>query len=145
MDALTKADAFADLTAQLVPAVDLVAMAQEVARGRFSTAEGRYDEAAGHYRQAIAIEGRIPYTEPPYWYYPVNQSLGAALFLAGKPAEASEAFRAALAQSPRNGWALYGLARSEDALGRKAEAEAARQAFVRAWAGQPQWLRMERL
>ena len=71
--------------------------------------------------------------------------MGAALFLAGKPAEASEAFRAALAQSPRNGWALYGLARSEDALGRKAEAEAARQAFVRAWAGQPQWLRMERL
>ncbi len=145
MDALTRADAFADLTAQLVPAVDLVAMAQEVARGRFSTAEGRYDEAAGHYRKAIAIESRIPYTEPPYWYYPVNQSLGAALFLAGKPAEASEAFRAALAQSPRNGWALYGLARSEDALGRKAEAEAARQAFVRAWAGQPQWLRMERL
>ncbi|MCX7585659.1 tetratricopeptide repeat protein [Phenylobacterium sp. 58.2.17] len=145
MDALIRADAFADLTAQLVPAVDLVAMAQELARGRFSTAEGRYDEAAGHYRKAIAIESRIPYTEPPYWYYPVNQSLGAALFLAGKPAEASEAFRAALAQSPRNGWALYGLARSEDALGRKAEAEAARQAFVRAWAGQPQWLRMERL
>ncbi|MBP6878723.1 MAG: hypothetical protein KBC34_11920 [Phenylobacterium sp.] len=145
MDALTKADAFADLTAQLVPAVDLVAMAQEVARGRFSTAVGRYDEAAGHYRQAIAIEGRIPYTEPPYWYYPVHQSLGAALFLAGKPAEASEAFRAALVQTPRNGWALYGLARSEEAQGRKAEAEAARQAFVRAWAGQPQWLKMERL
>ena len=54
-------------------------------------------------------------------------------------------FERFLAQSPRNGWALYGLARSEDALGRKAEAEAARQAFVRAWAGQPQWLRMERL
>lgn len=145
MDALVKADAFADLTAQLVPAVDLTAMAQEVARGRFSTAEGRYDEAVGHYRKAVAIEGRIPYTEPPYWYYPVNQSLGAALFLAGKPAEASEAFRAALAQTPRNGWALYGLARSEDAQGRKAEAEAARQAFMRAWAGRHEWLRMERL
>jgi tetratricopeptide (TPR) repeat protein len=116
-----------------------------VARGRFSTAEGRYDEAAGHYRKAIAIEGRIPYTEPPYWYYPVHQSLGAALFLAGKPAEASEAFRAALAQTPRNGWALYGLARSEDAQGRKAEAEAARQAFARSWAGRAEWLRMERL
>jgi tetratricopeptide (TPR) repeat protein len=145
MDALTKADAFADLTAQLVPAVDLVGMAQEVARGRFSTAEGRYDEAAGHYRKAIAIESRIPYTEPPYWYYPVHQSLGAALFLAGKPAQASEAFRTALAQTPRNGWALYGLARSEEAQGRKADAQAAREAFVRSWAGRPEWLAMERL
>ena len=145
MDALVGADAFADLTAQLVPAVDLVGMAQEVARGRFSTAEGRYDEAAGHYRKAIAIESRIPYTEPPYWYYPVHQSLGAALFLAGKPAEASEAFRTALAQTPRNGWALYGLARSEEAQGRTADAQAARQAFVRSWAGRPEWLRMERL
>ena len=145
MDALVKADAFADLNAQLVPAVDLVGMAQEVARGRLATAERRYDEAAGHYRKAIAIESRIPYTEPPYWYYPVHQSLGAALFLAGKPAEASEAFRAALAQTPRNGWALYGLARSEDAQGRKADAQAARQAFVRSWAGRPEWLRMERL
>lgn len=145
MDALSRADAFADLTAQATPANDLVALAREVARGRFAAAAGRYDKAAGFYRQAIAIESRIPYQEPPYWYYPVNQSLGAALFLAGRPAEASDAFRTALAQTPRNGWALYGLARSEAAQGRKAEAEAARLAFVRAWAGRPEWLRMERL
>ncbi|WP_312165845.1 tetratricopeptide repeat protein [Phenylobacterium sp.] len=145
MEALAKADAFADLIAQDVPAPELVEMASAVARGRFATAQGRYDEAAEFYRAAIAVEGRLPYMEPPYWYYPVNQSLGAALLLAGRPAEASEAFRAALAQTPRNGWALYGLARSEDAQGRKADAEAARQAFTRAWAGRPEWLRLERL
>lgn len=145
MDALVKADVFADMVAQGVPATDLVTMASDVARGHFATAQGRYDEAIELYRKAIAIESRIPYQEPPYWYYPVNQSLGAALFLAGRPTEASEAFRAALVQTPRNGWALYGLARSEEAQGRKVEAEAARQAFVRAWAGRPEWLRMERL
>ena len=34
--------------------------------------------------------------EPPYWYYPVRQSLGAALLAAGRVAEAEVAFRAAL-------------------------------------------------
>ncbi|WP_374657528.1 tetratricopeptide repeat protein [Phenylobacterium sp.] len=145
MEALPKRGAFADLIAQGVPAGDLTILAAAVARGRLATAQGRYGEAVDHYRKAVAIEATLPYQEPPYWYYPVNQSLGAALFLAGRPAEASEAFRAALAQTPRNGWALYGLARSEAAQGRKADAQAARQALAGAWAGKPQWLRMDRL
>jgi predicted Zn-dependent protease len=75
----------------------------------------------------------------------VNQSLGAALFLAGRPDEASEAFRAALVQTPHNGWVLYGLARSEAMQGHKLEAAAAQQAFGKAWAGQQNWLSMTRL
>lgn len=145
MQALAKSDAYADMIAQGVPAPDLLALAQAVARGRNAAAYGRYDEAIGHYRQAIALERAIPYQEPPYWYYPVSQSLGAALHLAGRHEEASEAFRAALVQAPNNGWALYGLAQSEAAQGRQAEAAAARAAFTRAWAGQPAWLKMERL
>lgn len=145
LQALGASDAFAGMIAQGVPAPDLIAMAAAVARGRFATVEGRYDEAAGHYRAAMAIEQRLPYQEPPYWSYPIGQSLGAALFLAGRPGEASEAFRAALAQAPNSGWALYGLARSEAAQGRKVEAAAARRALAGAWAGKPGWLRMERL
>jgi tetratricopeptide (TPR) repeat protein len=145
MAALKAQGVFAGMIEQGVPAHDLLALAEAVARGRYATAERRYDEAIGHYRAAIAIEARLPYQEPPYWYYPVRQSLGAALFLAGRHAEASEAFRAALLQAPDNGWALYGLARSEATQGRAAEAAAARRAFDRAWAGQARWLRMERL
>lgn len=145
MQALAKSDAFAGMIQQGVPAPELVALAEAVARGRFAVAHGRYDDAIDLYRKAIVLEGRLPYQEPPYWYYPVNQSLGAALFLAGRHEEASEAFRAALAQAPNNGWALYGLARSEAAQGRAADAAAARAAFSRAWAGQQDWLRMERL
>lgn len=145
MAALKAQGAFAGMIEQGVPAHDLLALAESVARGRYATAERRYEEAIGHYRAAIAIEARLPYQEPPYWYYPVHQSLGAALFLAGRHAEASEAFRAALLQAPDNGWALYGLARSEATQGRAAEAAAARRAFDRAWAGQARWLRMERL
>lgn len=145
MQSLAKSDAFAGMIQQGVPAPDLVALAEAVARGRMAVAQGRYDDAIDLYRKAIVLEGRVPYQEPPYWYYPVNQSLGGALFLAGRHDEASEAFRAALAQAPNNGWALYGLARSEAALGRPADAAAARAAFSRAWAGQQDWLRMERL
>lgn len=143
--ALKASDVFKPMIDQGVPATDLLSIAEAVARGRFATAQGRYAEAADFYRQAITFEGKIPYQEPPYWYYPVHQSLGAALYLDGKYDEASQAFIAALAQAPNNGWALYGLARSEDARGHKAEGAAARQALSKAWAGDQSWLRMERL
>ena len=83
--------------------------------------------------------------EPPYWYYPVQQSLGAALLKAGRPGEAAEAFNAALARSPNNGWALHGLAAAERAQGRREFAAAAQAALKRAWIGDPKWLKMERL
>mgnify|MGYP002661741805 CR=1 FL=1 len=116
LEALDRSGAFAELVATGVPAPDLAAMASAAARGRCAAAQKRYDEAIGFYRQAIAIESRLPYQEPPYWYAPIGQSLGAALFLAGRPAEASEAFRAALARidpdalSPRDALdAIYQL------------------------------------
>lgn len=145
MNALRATPGMADLVQQGVPAPDLISLADAVARGRLAFSEGRYDAAAGHYRDAIGFEKKIPYQEPPYWYYPVNQSLGAALLRAGKPAEASDAFRAALTQSPSNGWALYGLAQSEAARGADLEAAAARKALDRAWLGDRRWLDVGRL
>jgi len=145
IDRLTSSPAMEDLVAQGMPAPDLLALAKAVAEGRFAVSSGRYDDATAFFRAAIRIESRLPYQEPPYWYYPVRQSLGAALLLAGRPAEASQAFREALVQSPQNGWALYGLARSEAAQGHRLEAEAARRALSKAWIGDRRWLRLERL
>jgi tetratricopeptide (TPR) repeat protein len=114
-------------------------------RGRLAFAQGNYAAAAEHYRKAQAIEGTIPYQEPPYWYYPVGQSLGAALLAAGKPVEAREAFQQALLVAPGNGWALWGLAQSEAALGHKLEARAAEAALDRAWLGDRRLLTLDRL
>lgn len=130
---------------QGVPVTDLLLLAETVARGRFAMANRQFIEAARHYRAAAAIERTLPYMEPPYWYFPVHQSLGAALYRAGQFGEARDAFTIALAQLPNNGWALYGLAASERALGLKAQAARTQAAFRQAWAGDPQWLRMERL
>ncbi len=138
-------DVLKPMVHQGVPAPDLIQLAEHVARGRLAAARGRHGQAADFYRKAIEIEDRIPYMEPPWWYYPVRQSLGASLYRAGRYDEAREAFTGALAKAPNNGWALYGLAASERALGRRAHAAAAQMALSRAWSGDPRWLRMERL
>jgi len=145
METLRASDRFADLIAQGVPAPDLIALAQAAARGRLAFHQRRYDDAARHYQAAAEIEARIPYMEPSFWYYPVGQSLGAALLRAGRQEDASQAFRAALVRAPNNGWALYGLAESEAAQGHALEAAAARRALQQAWLGDPTWLRLDRL
>jgi len=138
-------DALKPMVDQGMPAPDLLALAEHVALGKQASFRGRHNQAIGHFRAALAIENRIPYMEPPWWYYPVNQSLGAALYRAGKYDEARQAFTAALAKYPNNGWALYGLSQAERAQGRPAQAAAARAALGRAWMGDPRWLRMERI
>lgn len=143
--AFRESEALQPIVDQGVPARDLMQIAETVARARWASANGRHTEAARLYREAIAIEDKIPYMEPPYWYYPVHQSLGAALYRGKRYDDAREAFTTALARSPNNGWALYGLAAAERALGRKAQAAAADAALRRAWAGDPRWLRMDRL
>lgn len=134
-----------DLVAQAVPLPDLIRVADGTARGRWAMRQGKFKAAAVHFRAAARVAATIPYMEPSYWHYPVSQSLGAALLMAGDAAGASEAFRAALVETPGNGWALFGLAQSEQALGHRPEAAAAAAAFARAWAGDPKWLKLERL
>lgn len=133
------------LVDQGVPVPQLITIAENVALGRRAVAERRFREAAAHFRTATQAEAAISYMEPPFWYYPVRQSLGAALHLAGDHEGAIKAFREALIQTPNNGWVLYGLARSEAAAGNRAEAAAAQSAFRKAWAGSPGWLKMEKL
>ena len=143
--AVRNSTALDSMIAQAVPAGDLLDLAEAVARARWASANGRLGEAVRLYRDAVGIEQKISYMEPPYWYYPVHQSLGAALYRAGRYREAIEAFETALAQSPNNGWVLYGLSASQRALGRRGQATAAQAALSKAWSGNPRWLRMDRL
>jgi Tfp pilus assembly protein PilF len=83
--------------------------------------------------------------EPPYWYYPVRQSLAVALMEAGRLDEAEGQFRRALARAPNNGWSHYGLAelyrtRGDAASARKAEAE-----LAKTWVGDRQLLDLSKL
>lgn len=145
LDRIRREANFSAMMEQGVPAPDLLRLAYVTAQGKIAFGGKDYAEAARLYREAAKIEDSIPYMEPPFWYYPVRQSLGAALYRAGEHEEARDAFRAALAQYPGNAWALYGLTITERKLGHKLEAAAAEQAFRRAWMGNASWLRMDRL
>lgn len=136
---------FTSLIESAVPGPDVVALARHVLLGRIAQAEGKQEEAVGEFAAAVEIQSNLPYMEPPYWYYPVKQSLGAALLQSGRLDEAERAFKAALFEAPNNGWALYGLVETYKAMGdTRAVAETTR-LFKAAWAGDPGELSLARL
>jgi tetratricopeptide (TPR) repeat protein len=111
----------------------LVALAEASLRGEILLAQGRYPAAIEALRQAVELEDALESEEPPPWPVPARQALGSALLLAGRPAEAAQAFSDDLQRHPENGWALYGLAESLRRSGRAAEAGAAETRFRAAW------------
>jgi tetratricopeptide (TPR) repeat protein len=118
-----------------IPAKEIVQTARLVATGRLADAQGNLDAAAKAYEDAAFIEDTLSYMEPPYWYYPVRQSLGSVRLRQGKLDDAEKAFRDSLARVRNNGWAMAGLAETyRQKKNRKAEA-ATKAAFGRAWFG----------
>lgn len=136
---------FADLEAQYLPARDLLGIARHVIDARIEQAQGDFGAAEASLRTAVALQDSLPYMEPPYWYYPVRQTLGAVLMQQGKPDAAAVVFREALAQQPRNGWALWGLLRAEEAAGINEARATTAAAFEKAWVGDKSLLTFDRL
>ena len=136
---------FSYLLAWAVPAPDVLRIAQHVVEGRIAQAQGEPTQATRKFRVAVGIQDTLAYMEPPYWYYPVRQSLAAALLAADKPAEAEHVFAESLEQSPNNGWALYGLMQAQRVQGHETAAQATEKRFKQAWAGDPDRLDPGRL
>lgn len=145
VDRLRSTGDFKAMVDALMPAPDILALAATAARGKLAYALGDYREAVSQFTVAAKMEDGIWYQEPPYWYYPVRQSLGAALYRLGDHQGARQAYQAALAQYPNNGWALFGLAKAYGALGDRPNETAALAAFDRAWLGPKGWLTVDRI
>jgi tetratricopeptide (TPR) repeat protein len=118
-----------------VPAREIVQTARAVASARLADARGDLPAAIKAYREAVAIQDKLPYMEPPYWYYPVRQSLGVALLRTGQLDAAEQVFRASLARTPGNGWALRGLIEVYRKRGDPAALAAAQKRFDTTWLG----------
>ena len=86
-----------------------------------------------HFERAVNAQDTLPYTEPPFWYYPTRQSLGAALLKAGKPEQAEAVYRADLKQYRHNGWSMFGLMQSLEAQGKTKAAAEVKIHFDAAW------------
>lgn len=80
-------------------------------------------------RTAVKLQDEAPYGEPPPWFYPVRESLGALLLRHGSAAESVTVFTESLRLSPNDPRALVGLAAALSAQGRKADAAATRARF----------------
>jgi tetratricopeptide (TPR) repeat protein len=128
-----------------IPALEVLQLARTVVEGRLAQAQGDSNKAVERFEQAATLQDALPYTEPPYWYYPVRQSLAAALMQAGRLAEAEEQFRRALARAPNNGWSYYGLLELSRARGDAAGAQKAEAELAKTWVGDRQQLQISKL
>ncbi|NKB44653.1 MAG: tetratricopeptide repeat protein [Alphaproteobacteria bacterium] len=136
---------FRGLTGNGVPAPTLLSIAQQVALGRIAQADDELDAAIGHFEAAVSLQDTVNYMEPPYWYYPVRQSLGAAYLAAGRPDDAERALKASLIDAPNNGLALFGLAEVYKAKGDAVAAKLTEDLLSDAWAGTQADLDMSKL
>jgi tetratricopeptide (TPR) repeat protein len=116
-------------------AADLLAVATHTLDGEMAAKEDRFEEAVDSLTNAIALEDRLRYDEPPDWIQPVRHTLGAVLLRAGRAAEAEQIYREDLKKFPGNGWSLMGLRDALKKQGKTAEAETMDAAFQKAWAG----------
>jgi tetratricopeptide (TPR) repeat protein len=115
-------------------AVSVLNVAAIVLEARLAT-DGR--SAVELWRKAVAAQDALNYDEPPPWYYPIRESLGAALLRNGQAVEAEAVFREDLRRNRRNGRCLFGLMESLKAQNKLVDAEWVRKQYEAAWRGAP--------
>lgn len=112
----------------------LLSIAEEVAAGELAFEEGYTLEGLARLERAVRLEDGLLYNEPPDWYFPVRQYLGAMLLEAGRPDEAEVVYAADLRNNPGNGNSLFGLHQALEAQGKIAGALQVAGRLKLAWA-----------
>jgi tetratricopeptide (TPR) repeat protein len=98
-----------ELMADMAPAPLMGSVAESLARGELLLKRGKTKEGLAALQKAVDEGDKLPYAEPPDWYYPPRHTLGARLVTLKKYAEAEKVYRADLQKNPNNGWSLVGL------------------------------------
>ena len=112
---------------------NVLQLAANLLAGEIAAKAGDFTTAERLLRAAVTEQDSHWFTEPPPWYFPVRQSLGAVLLQAGRARDAEQVYREDLRRNPGNGWSLFGLAASLRAQGRTAEAAQVDESFRKAW------------
>jgi tetratricopeptide (TPR) repeat protein len=114
-------------------AADALGIAAFSLDARVAQAQAQHDRAIKLWQQAVAAADKLAYDEPPVWFYPVRESLGAALLAAGRASDAERVFREDLVKHPRNARSLFGLHAALARQGRESEAVLVQGEFNAAW------------
>jgi tetratricopeptide (TPR) repeat protein len=113
----------------------VLSIARDVLGAKIALARHDSANAISLLRQAVALQDSLKYDEPPDWFYPVRESLGAVLLLNGNAAEAEKVFREDLDRNPRNPRSLFGLSEALRAQNRAYDAQFVDKQFQSNWKG----------
>lgn len=86
----------------------ILQIADDVLAAKIAMARHDMNAAIVHLKNAVAVQDMLNYGEPPDWYFPVRESLGAALLIRADATTAEEIFREDLNRNPRNPRSLFG-------------------------------------
>ena len=125
-------------------AKDVLKIAQDVLGAKIALAKKDNASAIAQLQDAVAVQDTLKYDEPEDWFFPVRESLGAALLMNGDPAAAEKVFREDLDRHPRNPRSLFGLAEALRAQKRDYDAGFVQKQFQTSWKG-PSQLKVEDL
>ena len=126
-------------------AKDIMKIAENVLGAKVAMAKKDNSAAIALLREAVAIQDKLNYGEPPDWFYPVRESLGGAMLLSGDAAAAEKVFREDLDRNPRNPRSLWGLRRALLLQKRDYDAGFVQKQFETSWKGGAQALKLDDL
>jgi hypothetical protein len=124
---------------------DILEIAKDVLGGKIALARKDSTRGIAMLREAVALQDTLKYGEPPDWFFPVRESLGAALLINGDPTEAEKVFRTDLDRNPRNPRSLFGLHQALMEQKRDYDAGFIEKQFEESWKGGSQELKLDDL
>ena len=126
-------------------AKDIMKIAENVVGAKIAMAKKDNAAAIAMLREAVMIQDKLNYGEPPDWFYPVRENLGAVLLMSGDAAGAEKVFREDLDRNPRNPRSLFGLKQALLEQKRDYDAGFVQKQFENSWKGGPQALKLDDL
>ncbi len=126
-------------------AKDIMKIAKDVMGAKMAIAKKDNTSAIAMLQDAVAIQDKLNYGEPPDWFYPVRENLGGALLMNGDAVGAEKVFREDLERNPRNPRSLFGLQQALLQQKRDYDAGFVQRQFDGSWKGAPQALKLDDL
>jgi hypothetical protein len=126
-------------------AKDIMKIAKDVLGAKIAVAKKDNSGAVDMLRDAVAIQDTLKYGEPPDWFFPVRESLGATLLMNGDAPGAERVFREDLDRNLRNPRSLWGLHQALLQEKREYDAGFIQKQFDSSWKGGAQGLKVDDL